>query len=106
MNKTRSSAVMFFRRQWDRNGSKMKLLKNNNNNVATLSCKKSRFWHIKFNFKRKLLFSKLISTCPEEHLKHFFVNWFFSDFEQKIFGRVVKTAFYVTRGNIFSEFFF
>ena len=40
--------------------------------VGNLGCEDARFWHKKYNIRQKLVFSKVISTCSEEHFLHFF----------------------------------
>ena len=56
-----------YRRRWPRKGSKIKLLKTSRK-TDTLGD----------NLRQKLVFSKLISTCPEEQFEQFF-------FEKTIF---------------------
>ena len=57
-----------------------------------------------------LVFSKLISMGLEEQfgvifLKKNFVVYKSSDFERKVFGSVVKTAFYVSEGSFWANNF-
>ena len=67
--------------------------------IGTLGCEDARSYHSKYNIRKKLVLSKLISTCPEEHFQRFVLNLkLFFGFEAKFFGRVVNTAFHVSRG--------
>ena len=50
--------------------------------------------------------SKLNSACPEERFGKILQLCFFSDFEQKIFRRIVKTAFYVSGEHLGKFVFF
>ena len=91
------------------NGSKMKWLQNEmvenfKKNIDSLRCEDSRSLHNKYNIRQKLALSVFISLCSEEHFRYFFREnvklSVFGTLSQKIFGRVDKTAFYVSRRNL------
>ena len=67
-------------------------------NISTLGCEEPRTYHSKYNFRQELVNSKLISTCPEDHLSQFFRKKFktlesYSNFERQFFGRLSKLHF-------------
>ena len=92
MNKRRSSAAISSVRGAEEMA--LKKAKHFLKNIGTLRCKKDRSLHSKYNLTQKFLFSRLISTCPEDHSEKknwrksfFFRTWSkkFSDFGPKIF---------------------
>ena len=55
-----------------------------------------------------MVFLKLVSTCPEEHFQRLFLkSWnfrIFLNFVRQMFGRLVKTAFYMNlRGTLWGQ---
>ena len=77
-------------------------------NISTIGSEEATSCYRKYNFRQKLVFSKLISTSPEEQIFFWEIKVLesYSEFEPTIFGRVVKTAFYVSGGNFcYKEYF-
>ena len=77
--------------------------------ISAAFSKKSKTLEFIRNLSKKYSaeLSKMHCTCLEEHFgKNDSKNYYFLlDFEQKFFGRVIKTAFYVCWGTFWGDFF-
>ena len=76
-----------FRRRWVRNDSN-EMAEKFKMNISTPGCDDARSEHNKFNVSQKTVFSKLVSTSPEEHFQCLFGIKFFWTSCHKFFARL------------------